>query len=242
MSEYRKHEYPEATAADKAHLAIHAIVKGAISTVPVAGSFLAEIVGILYRQPIDKRREEWLREVASALDEIREKQSELSPEKLAQDEEFITVLHRATESAVRTHEASKRRMLRNALICSALPNPPDLEKQLFFLRLVEELSLNQVLVLAFYADPKGWFARRNISPKEFNSAGREQAIEQAYPEIKNSPYFQELIISDLERRGLIGRLSGMVTANSVYDPMTKPLGQEFLLFVQGTDEDSPSWA
>jgi hypothetical protein len=218
------------------------LVKGAVGAVPVAGSFLAEIVGVLYRQPIDKRREEWLRDVASALNEIRAKQEDLSPEKLAQNEEFTTVLHRATESAVRTHEASKRRMLRNALVSSALPSPPDLDKQLFFLRLVEELTPNQVLVLAFYADPKGWFARRDRKPQEFYSAGRDAALEQAYPGLKETPHFQELVIADLERRALLGGLSGMVTGRSVYDAITKPLGREFLDYVRSTDDPEPTSA
>jgi hypothetical protein len=99
MTERESSEFPEPTGKEKAHSAAQVLVKGVVGAVPVAGSFLAEIVGVLYRQPIDKRREEWLRDVASALNEIRAKQEDLSPEKLAQNEESITVLHRATESA-----------------------------------------------------------------------------------------------------------------------------------------------
>jgi hypothetical protein len=242
MSDAKDLRPPEVSRRDKAIAAAHALVKGAAGSVPIAGSFLSEIVELLYRKPIDQRRDEWLRDVASALEEIRSRAPGLTAEALAENPEFVTVLHRATETAVRTHEVSKRRQLRNALVSSAMPSAPQIDKQLFFLRLVEELTHNQVLVLAFYRDPKGWFVKRGRQPQEYLSAGRDAALKQAYPGLVESQYFRELVIADLERRGLMGGLSGMVSGGAVYDAITKPLAIEFLDYVAANDDSDPATA
>ena len=222
---------PTEHAKDKMAAGARALVKGAVGAVPVAGSFLSEVVDLLYRAPIEQRREEWLRELTGALSEVQERQDELTPERLASNPEFVTVLHQVTEVAIRTHLSEKREQLRNVVVHAALPTAPELDKQLFFVRLVEDLTLNQVLILTLYRDPRGWFAERDRAPKEFMSAGRDQVVKQAYPELANSEFFDGLVVGDLVRRGLLNSLGGMVTGGSVYDRMTSPLADQFLDYI-----------
>jgi hypothetical protein len=222
---------PSETRTDKAIATARALAKGAVGAVPLAGSFLAEIVDLLYRQPIETRREEWLKDVANALTEIRNRQEDLTPECLASNAQFITVLHRATEAAVRTHQTERRALLRNAVVSSALPTAPDIDKQLYFLRLVEELTVNQVLVLALYRNPLEWFRSRGVTPQEFMAAGRDSVVQQAYPDLSSQPHFKVLVVGDLEKRGLISGLSGMVSGRAVYDAVTTTLANEFLDFI-----------
>jgi hypothetical protein len=230
-------EFPKENAKDKAIAAARAITKGAVGAVPVAGSFLSEIVDLLYRQPIEKRREDWLRDVADALFEIRKRQDDLTPEHLAEDPRFITLLHRATEAAVRTHQEEKRRLLRNAVVSAAMPTAPDLDKQLYFLRLVEELTINQVIVMVLYRNPNVWFQSRKRKTKEFSlGGGRDAVVEQAYPELYKSPDFKLLVLGDLEKRGLLFGLSAMVSGGAVYDSVTTPIANEFLDFVVADPE------
>ena len=222
---------PEPNSKDKAISIARALVKGSAGVVPIAGTFLSEIVDLLYKQPIDQRREEWLNDLAEALNDVQNRQAELTPEKLAEDPNFITVLHRATEIAVRTHQKEKRQYLKNAIINSTKPNPPDFDKQMYFLRLIEELTVDHVLTLDLYKDPREWFARHQLTPQEFLSASREQVLLQAYPDQVNSEDFRVLVLNDLERRGLMGSITGLVSGRAVYDSLTSKIGKEFVEYI-----------
>ena len=72
---------PTETPRDNAIAAARALVKGAVGAVPVAGSFLAEIIDLLYRQPIEERRQQWLSDVAQALSDLKNRSGHIwSPE------------------------------------------------------------------------------------------------------------------------------------------------------------------
>ena len=168
---------------------------------------------------------------AEALNDVQQRQAELTPEKLAEDPSFITVLHHATEIAVRTHQKEKRQYLKNAIINSTKPNPPDFDKQMYFLRLIEELTVDHVLILDLYRNPREWFAHRQITPQEFMSAGRDQVLLQAYPDEAKSEDFRILVVNDLERRGLMGSITGLVSGRAVYDSITSKIGKEFIEYI-----------
>ena len=200
----------------------------------------AEMIELLFREPIDKRRDQWMGQLGEVLQDLREKQDEFSAEALAANQEFITVLHRATDIALRTHQTEKHAYLRQAVANAASPDPPDLDKQIHFLHLIDELSLNQLLVLALYDNPAEWFAARGLSQKEFFSAPRIEVLNQAYPELGRHPYLFPLIMSGLERGGLIGGVTGAVTGAAVYDKATSDLASEFLAYVAAKPPESPS--
>ncbi len=216
-------DLPTEGSKDKAADVLKRLTRATSGSIPVLGSFLAEVVDYCYLLPIEKRRTEWFAELERAFRELSQKVDGLTPEKLAENNEFITILHRATDVALRTHQYEKRRLLANAIVSAGSPTPPELDKQTFFLRLVDELTINQVLVLLLYSNPLEWFKRRNRKPNDFYTAARIEVLNQAYPEIAKDPDFKEVVLAELERRGLLHGLSGMVSGNSVYNPMTSKL-------------------
>lgn len=222
--------YPKEEAADRGFELMRAIAKAAAG---VLNPLFPELVEFLFRRPIEQRRDEWFVELQSAIQELTDKVEGFTPAKLAESDEFITVLHKATDIALRTHQKEKRKLLRNAIVSSGQPTSFDLDKQIFFLRLVDELTINQVLVLNFYRDPLGWFKRHNKKPQEFPMASRIEALHYAYPQFYENPDAKELLLSELNRIGLLPGLGGMVLGNAVYNPMTSKLGCEFLDFVKG---------
>jgi hypothetical protein len=222
---------PQPEGRDHAIAGVVGLAKGALGAVPFAGTFLAEMVDLLYRQPIDRRRDEWMRDVADALEEVRRRRPDLIAGVVAENEEFVTIVHRATEVALRTHEKQKRRMLRNALWHSALPSAASHDLQLYFLRLIEELTVTQVLILNLYNDPAAWFRKTGHNLPEFGAASRFEVLRAAYPQLASSPNIRELTISDLERRGLLGGLNGIVSGHSLLDRVTSTLAQQFLEYV-----------
>lgn len=227
---------PEPQNSDKAISVARALIKGAAGQIPFAGSFLTEIIDLLFIEPIEERRNEWFKSLAEAIEEIRCQQESLTVEKLANNNEFITTIHRATEIAVRTHQQEKREFLRNAVVNSAYHDSPSFDKRIYFLRLVDELSLNHVVILDLYSNPRKWFEKRGVIPNEFNSAGRNQVLIQAFPGLAKDEDFKVIVVDDLVNRGLLNSLSGIVSGQSVYDAMTSKLANEFLRYISKPTE------
>ena len=221
-------DYPE-DSRDKALEVLKSIAKVSSGAVPVVGPFFSEAIELLYKIPLDKRRQDWFDQLVDAIRELTTKVDNL--EKLSKNEEFITTLHRATDLALRTHQREKRTLLRNAVVSAGSPAAPELDKQTFFLRLIDELSVIQILVLLLYQEPTAWFKKRGIKPIDYSSAGAIEAFNQAYPKLAKDPYVKELVFTELERRGLLHNVSVMVTLSSVYNPRTTKLGIEFLDYV-----------
>jgi hypothetical protein len=224
--------YPEEEGQEKALEFLKAVAK---VTSGVLSPVFPELIEFCFRRPVEKRRDEWFNQLEGAFNEIGEEVNGLSPAKLAENEEFITVLHRATDLALRTHQAEKRRLHRNAVVSAGSLTPPELDKQTYFLKLVDELTINQVLVLNLYRNPLEWFNRHNYKPQDYSAASRIEVLNQAYPQFFENQDMKELVLGELNRQGLLSGLTGMVSGPTVYHPMTSKLGCEFLDYVKADD-------
>ena len=60
--------------------------------------------------------------------------------------------------ATRNHEQEKIDALRNAVLNSALPHPPDDSLQQTFLAWVDRFTVWHLHSLSLFDDPKAWFA------------------------------------------------------------------------------------
>ena len=96
---------------------VQAVARGAISAIPVFGGPAAELLGLVLQPAFDRRREEWLAQLGSALDDLQSRVDNF-PEELSANEVFITTVMAATTAAFRTHEAEKVEALRNAIVSS----------------------------------------------------------------------------------------------------------------------------
>ncbi len=222
---------PEATGEEQAIEFLMLLAKGATIPVPIA-SFVVDIIDRLYKRPIESRRIQWMEQVTEAINTLVSQQQGLTPSKLAENEEFVTILHRASELAVKTHQEQKRTLLKNAIISAGSPTAPNLDKQIFFLRTIDELTVNQVIVLSFYDDPRNWFESRHITRPEYFSAPRSAILEHAYPKIANDPFFNELVVTELDRRSLVSDIKGVALHDTIYGSITTKLGKEFLDYVK----------
>jgi hypothetical protein len=53
--------------------AAHALAKGVIGAVPVGASAVAEMFALIVAPPLEKRRDEWLKALGKAVNELQEK-------------------------------------------------------------------------------------------------------------------------------------------------------------------------
>jgi hypothetical protein len=140
MAKNKHSRIPKGTAAD----AVHAIVKGAISgiPIPVAGGVASELFALVLAPPLTKRRDEWFESLAQRLEDL-----ELEFGRLAENPAFVTTVMHATRIAERTHQKEKIDALRNAVANSALGNAPEEDVQSLFLNFVEEFTPTHLQIL-----------------------------------------------------------------------------------------------
>ena len=152
---------------------------------------------------VARRRDEWSKELADALERLEQKVEGFKVEELANNEPFISAVIQATRTAIATHRPDKRAMLRNALLNSALGRGPAEELQEVFFAAIDALSLNHIRILNFY-----W-----TGLSELNKAGKwdslhpyalsncATAIGELYPDMKGQEDLLLYLMTDLKSRG-----------------------------------------
>ena len=123
-----------------------ALVRGAISAVPVVGGVGAELFAMIVRAPYDRRAKEWMRHVGDRLRLLSER-DEHRFRALFEDEEFASVLIAATQAATRSHRREKTKLLANGVEQSARKIDVSTDLQLLFVRFVDEMTLTHVALL-----------------------------------------------------------------------------------------------
>lgn len=224
---------PKMSAGDYAY----GVVKAAVSAVPVAGGPASELLGLIFGPPLEKRRGEWLNELADAIREIQGRVAELTPEKLSQNEAFVTTALHASQIAIRTHQRDKRDALRNAVVSAALPDAPDETLQQIFLNYVESLTGWHLRILAFFADPRAWGRRHNIVYPNWTMGSPAVVLETSMRQLAGQRAFYDQIFADLDQRGLVtgGVLHTSMTSQGMFASRTTNLGDRFLRFIAWND-------
>ena len=220
---------PEPNWKDRAH----ALVRAGLGSLPYVGAAATELLQMVIVPSLEKRRTEWMNSVAEGLKALEEK-AQLRIDGLASNEVFVdTVLH-ATQTAIRNSQQEKREALCNAVLNSALPNPPDESRQQMFIEWIDTLTAWHLRVLRLLDNPERWFRERGRQLPEYTFGGSlSDLLVKAYPELQNQRGLYDQIARDLHSRGLSGTdsLHTMMSGSGVYAQRTTELGREFLNFI-----------
>lgn len=225
----KNHDVPEATLGDR----LHTLAKAGIASIPVVGAAASELFTVILAPPLEKRRVEWMNDVAERLKELDER-GELKLEDLRDNETFITTAMQASQAAIRNHQSEKREALRNAVLNAALPNPPEESLQQHFINQVDTFTVWHIRLLGIFKDPPRWFERNDRTPPNFSfSSSLEQLLEAAWPELQNRYDFLNVIVEELESKGLYsgGGLRTMMTGGGALGKRTTDMGDAFLEFI-----------
>jgi hypothetical protein len=222
-------EEPKKSARDVAY----AVAKAAVSAAPVVGGPAAELLGLIFGPPLEKRREKWLEQLAGAVEELQEKVSELTPESLSKKDAFVSTALRATEIAIRTHQQEKLEALRNAVVSAALPGAPGDTQQQIFLNHVDSLTPLHLQILDFFQAPQGWGQRHQITYPTWTMGAPATVLEHSMPSLAGQRGLYDQIVNDLEQRGLMtsGGLHTTMSSQGMFSRRTTPLGEQFLQFI-----------
>lgn len=198
----------------------------------------AGLVQVLFENVIspslERRRQQSFEEVAEVVRDLQHDVADLTPVKLSQNEEFITVILQATQIAMRNHQAEKREALKNAVFNSAVPGALSDDEQVFFLRLTDTLTPRQILLLAFLHRPRDWLDDHKIAPPSLLTGAVADVIEHALPDTRGNRDYLKQLIRELQAAGLIQTGDIIFTTQSgaaLYRRETTKRGEEFLQFI-----------
>jgi hypothetical protein len=211
----------------------HSLVKGGLGAIPIVGSLASEIFSLIVTPPLEKRRAEWMNEIASKLKELEDKNL-LNINELKNNEQFIDVVLQATTHALKTSEKEKILAFQNAILNTAKGEAPEKATSQIFLNQLDSFTVWHIKVLKFIDNPRQWFQNTNITPPNLMIGGSiSDVIEHAFPDLKNQDDLLNIIWNDLKNAGF-HRTSGiktMMTGNGTLSNRTTPFGKQFLNFI-----------
>jgi len=215
----------------------HSLIKGGLGEIPVIGSLAAEIFGLIVTPPLEKRRAEWMNEIAEKLKEL-EIRSVIDFQELQNNEQFIDVVLQATTYALKTSEKEKIKAFRNAILNTATGDSPDKTVSQIFLNQLDRFTVWHIKILIFIDSPRQWFKKFNKIPPSYMMGSISSVLEEAYPELKNQDAFVDIIWNDLMTAGLhkTSGLNSMMSGDGVLSDRTTALGKEFIAFITKEDE------
>ena len=208
--------------------------EGVLNMVPVVGGALALAVTYARGLARNQRAQEWLADLAAAVEDLQDRGAAPPLDELVKDEVFLDAVIHATRAAQATHQAEKLDALQHAVLHSFGPEAPDVDEQRRFFRLVDQFSPGHLRMLSFLADPGGALERAGIAPEQYMAAGRSAALERL-PEFSGKRDWYDLLAGDLSAAGLAQpNLHAVMTGAGVYQDSTTQLGKRFLGFIDAS--------
>jgi hypothetical protein len=219
MTDDKEPSLPERTKSD----AVHAVVKAVLSVVPAVGGPAVELFQYVVQPPLEKRRDQWMRDVGEKLEELQAKGLDL--DQLQKDDRFISAVMQASQAALRTHRAEKLTALRNAVLNVATGRGPNETTQHLLLTFVDELSEMHLRILKVFHAPE--------PPPGLSMGGLENVLEHNIPDLRGQRELYHQLWRDLYARGLLNTENMGVTmsGNGLTQRRTTGLGEQLLRFI-----------
>jgi len=221
---------PQKSAGDHVHKAIRIAASG----IPVVGGCVTEIFTAIITPPLERRRDEWVQSIAVELINLKKVEEGFSIDKLSDNESFITTVTHATQAAIRNHQKEKIEALRNAVLNSAMPNPPNDDLQLIFINQIDILTPWHLRLLALLDNPIEIGKQKGVTYPNWQQSSRKAIVEYIYPELKDKPEFTSMLAKDLFNRGLISTDTitvGMLHIG-LFQSCTTTMGKQFIEFIK----------
>jgi hypothetical protein len=210
------------------------VARAVVSLVPAVGGPLQVLFENFFTSPIERRKEAWLQQLAGVLKEVESRLADLTPEKLAQNETFVTVAMQASQIALRNHQHAKLDALRNAVLNAALPNAPLEDEQMIFLRLIDQLSPWHLRVLSVLDEPVRWMERHGVANPGWGIGGTSAVLEHCLPDLRGQRDTYDPIVRDLQSEGVLDQgqfLHVTMTGDDRVASRTTERGKRFIRFI-----------
>lgn len=210
----------------------HAVTKGVLGAIPIAGSLASELFGLILTPPLEKRRQNWMTEIGKKLQELEEK-TQIDLSSLATNEQFIDTVLVATSLALKTSETDKIIAFQNAILNTAMGECPDKTKGQIFLNLLDTFTVWHIKILHFIDNPAKWFENAGQTPPRLLMGSLSSVLKSAFPPLSGQQELLDVIWRDLHDNGLhnTGGLMTTMSGDGLLANRTTQLGKEFLRFI-----------
>jgi hypothetical protein len=211
---------------------VHASVRAALGSIPLVGAAAAELFGLVVAPPLERRRNEWMREVGEALSRAHAENT-IDLERASHDDTFIDTALQASQLALRNHQQEKIQALCNAVVNAAAPQAPSASLQQFFLRLVDEFTVWHLRLLTLFHGPEAWFTQHGNAWPNLHTGGLSHVVEAAFPELRGRRDLYDQFWRDLYLRGMVSteHLHTTMTGGGLAAKRTTELADQFLRFI-----------
>jgi hypothetical protein len=108
----------------------YALTRGVVGMIPIGGSLLSEVFGLILTDPMQRRKDEWMEMIHERVSRLES--AGISIEELQRNPAFISTLIRTSHDAVRTAQREKLYALRNAVTNAACRVRPRKANSRFF--------------------------------------------------------------------------------------------------------------
>lgn len=200
--------------------------KTALSLIPFGGGTLVTCVwDSIKANTAQKRMNEWKNLIEDRLHTI-----ETTLEDIGNNELFASAMMKATDSALRTAEQTKREYLANVVRNSVLV-PVEESRLMMFLDMIDRNTAWHLAVLQFFRDPTQG-GKRNAN--HYYMGAPSTVLQEALPEICKNMDMVRKIVRDLQQDGLLHQgdfLNTTMTAQGMVTPRTTEFGNEFLDYI-----------
>jgi len=190
-------------------------------------------VNTLWTPPLTQKQQDWRQTVAEALRRLEERVG-LEPGYLAENDEFLEIVVKATTIAVKNTAEVKLKALRAAIENAPRDDSPDAVIQQSYLKLVDTLSEWHLRILGLFQDPPAWFQQAGQQMRNrVTMSSLEGVLTEAFPELRGRRVFYQQVWRDLHAQGLVAResLQGTMSAAGASARQTTEMGDDFLEFI-----------
>lgn len=211
----------------------HVSAKVALAAVPVVGGSLAELFAYLINDPVEKRRDEWIEEIAARIEELEEQLGKPIIDGLRNDEKFTTVLLSASQIAIRNHQMEKIEALVNAVLNAALGKIPDDTERSIMLSLIDRLTPSHLAILALMRAPReNAMVMKRV--EHISMGGLTLVIFAAFPQLSGRGPLAEMLWRELVDTGLLisSGLNVTMSRPGLLEKRTTTFGDKFLDFIR----------
>lgn len=209
-----------------------AVTRATIASIPIVGGGAVEFFNLVVGDPAQKRRDEFYERLLERLQNLEGTISAITPENLANDEQFQATFIECAQISARTTQEQKRELLRNAIINTAVATNLNETVRAMFVQLTDRLTVDHIRLLKIYDDPSSIPAvKRRLSSVMMGPTS--VVIEAAAPDLAADLGFCELLLKDLHSAALMEDpgLHTTMTGDGIGQPRTTKLGRNYLLFL-----------
>jgi hypothetical protein len=181
--------------------------------------------------PLRKRQIEFYNRLAEGIKELQGKLENLEPDRLVENEDFISAVIETTPLAVKTHRERKKQAFANTVFNVAAGITLDEAVRGRFLSTLDQYSVGHMDMLRLLQDP---MSRPSVQKayKSFYAGSPMSLYKEEIAAMEIGSDAVDFIVSDLQSSGFIqGSLNVMMSQAGAGQKMTTSLGDAFLHFI-----------